>query len=354
VQCKGIGENLNISEFRIFNFYKMKKILFLTTSVFTISLFSSGQAFQSKHFTIQKLANGVYAAISKNGGYAICNAGIIDLGDATLIFDPFMTPEAGEDLKKAAQLLTGHKVKYVVNSHFHNDHIGGNQVFDQTNIISTQRTRELIAKFQPEEIAEDKTAAPPELEKIKSKNTSTMTPHELEENIMWKGYYEALVTSSDSLRTILPDITFNDRFVLYGTKRTILLLTFGTGHTESDLFLYLPTEQIAFLGDLLFVQNQPWLGDGDPNKWKTYLDSIARLNIKLLVPGHGPVGTISNLDTMKLYFETVNKAAMAYYKKGTLPENDSTLKSPPPFDNWFLSSFYKPNVISEYSRMYKK
>ena len=184
----------------------MKKLLFFTSFVFCISVCSWGQAFESKHFIIQKLADGVFAAVSKNGGYAICNAGIIDLGDATLIFDPFMTPEAAEDLKKASQLLTGHKVKYVVNSHYHNDHIGGNQVFDMAGIISTVRTRELIAKFQPEEIAEDKKVAPVRLEKIKSKNISLMNTHELEEHIMWMGYYEALVTSNDSLKAIVPDM----------------------------------------------------------------------------------------------------------------------------------------------------
>jgi alkyl sulfatase BDS1-like metallo-beta-lactamase superfamily hydrolase len=89
----------------------MKKLLFLIAFTFNIFFYSSGQTFKSKHFTIQKLADGVYVVIAKNGGYAICNAGIIDLGDATLIFDPFMTPEAAEDLKKASELLTGHKNK---------------------------------------------------------------------------------------------------------------------------------------------------------------------------------------------------------------------------------------------------
>jgi len=171
---------------------------------------------------------------------------------------------------------------------------------------------------------------------------------------MWMGYYEALVTSNDSLKAIVPDMTFNDQLILHGTKRTIMLLSYGEGHSESDLFLYLPSEQIAFLGDLLFIQNHPWLGHGDPNKWKTYLDSIASLNVKILVPGHGPVGTVSSIDTMKLYFDNANKAAIDYHKKGLLPENDLLLKSPPPFDNWFLSNFYKPNVIFEYKRMYKK
>ncbi|MEO6190141.1 MAG: MBL fold metallo-hydrolase [Saprospiraceae bacterium] len=332
----------------------MKKLTFLTALLFILSFCSSAQTFQSKHFIIQKLAEGVYAAIATNGGYAICNAGIIDLGDATLIFDPFMTPEAALDLKKASQQLTGHAVTYVVDSHFHNDHIGGNQVFKGATIISTERTREMIAKFQPEEIAEDKTSAPLQLEKIKNKDKTTMTPHELEENIMWKGYFEALVTSNDSLKTILPDVTFIDQLMVHGTKRSVQLLTYGEGHTESDLFLYLPGEQIAFLGDLLFVQNQPWLGDGDPDKLKVYLDSIAMLNIKTYVPGHGPVGTVTDIEQMKLYIQSVNETATTYYKSGTTPQKDTTLKSPPPFDTWFLSNFYKPNVISAYKRMSKK
>jgi cyclase len=87
------------------------KSLFLALFLLTFYLFAQ---VQSKHFAIQKLSDGVYAAIATNGGHAICNAGIIDLGDATLIFDPFMTPEAAKDLQKVSEQLTGHKVKYVI------------------------------------------------------------------------------------------------------------------------------------------------------------------------------------------------------------------------------------------------
>lgn len=332
----------------------MKKIKFFIALFFIIPMYVSAQGFHSNHFMIQKLSEGVYAAIAKNGGYAICNAGIIDLGDATLIFDPFMTPEAAEDLKKAAEQLTGHKVNYVVNSHYHNDHIGGNQVFPDAIIISTVLTRDLIAKYQPLEIEEDKTGAPVELEKFNNKDTSKMTKHELEENIMWKGYYEALVTSNSSLKTIVPNKTFNGQLVIHGTKLTLKLLSYGIGHTESDLFLFLPKLHIAFLGDLLFIQNQPWLGDGNADKWKIYLDRIALLKPKIVVPGHGPVGNVSQLDTMKLYFQNVKDAAASYYKNGKQPKDDANLQSPEPYNGWFLSNFYKPNVISEYGRLYKK
>ena len=332
----------------------MKKLVILAALMFCACIVMQAQEFQSKHFIIQKLADGVYTAIAKNGGYAICNAGIIDLGDATLIFDPFMTPEAAEDLKKVSFELTNHAVKYVVNSHFHNDHIGGDQVFPDASLISTQRTRELIEEYQPQEIADDKKNASVTAQKVKEENTSGYTGHQLEEHTMWLGYYEALATSSDSLKIVLPNITFSDSLIIHGTKRQVKLITYGEGHTESDLFLYLPNEHIAFLGDLLFIKNQPWVGDGDVDKWKLYLDSIAKLNLEIVVPGHGPVGKPSDIAFMKLYFQNIDDVAREYQRKRINPRDDTTLTPPKPFSDWFLSNFYKPNVISEYNRLDKK
>ena len=101
--------------------------------------FSHGQT-NIRHLEIQKITDGVYAAIHRNGGHGICNAGIIDLGDATVIFDCMLTPAAALELKDAAKELTGREAKYVVNSHYHNDHIRGNQVFTNATIISTNKT----------------------------------------------------------------------------------------------------------------------------------------------------------------------------------------------------------------------
>lgn len=332
----------------------MGRLILLAIFFLEMTFDSDSQGLVSKHFTIQKLADGVFAAIATNGGYAICNAGIVDLGDATLIFDPFLSPEPATELKNIARELTGHPVKYVVNSHFHNDHIGGDQVFDQAEIISTARTRELIAKFQAKEIEFDKKDSPKELKDLKSKNLKGMSAHQIDEQMMWIGYYEALVRVNDTLRVILPGTIFEKEMTIRGTKRDVRLFTYGEGHTESDALMFLPNEKIAFLGDLLFIQNQPWLGDGDPVKWAAYLDSIASLEASILVPGHGPVGNISNLDSMKLYFAIVKTAAIACKQRGTQPANDLSLSCPPPYDGWFLSSFFKENVISEYDRMYKK
>src|SRR5512136_1696501 len=96
----------------------------------------------SRHFRLEQLAEGVYAAIHRQGGGAIGNAGIVDLGDRTLVYDTFIAPRPAEDLKAAAEALTGRPVDTVIDSHWHSDHVWGNQVFGQdTDILSTEKTR---------------------------------------------------------------------------------------------------------------------------------------------------------------------------------------------------------------------
>lgn len=81
----------------------------------------------TEYFTLKKMANGVFAAIAKPGNGAWSNAGVVDLGSELLVFDAFNTPSAAQELKIQAEILTGKKVKYLINSHYHGDHIFGNQ-----------------------------------------------------------------------------------------------------------------------------------------------------------------------------------------------------------------------------------
>lgn len=82
---------------------------------------------ESLFFTVDAIADGVFAAIAKPGTGAMANAGIIDLGDQTLIFDTMYTPSAGKALSEAAVQIFQRPVSIVINSHFHMDHVGGNQ-----------------------------------------------------------------------------------------------------------------------------------------------------------------------------------------------------------------------------------
>src|SRR5439155_18882155 len=79
-------------------------------------------------FQLVKVADGVYAAIAKSGGLASGNAGFVIGSDGVLVFDTFFTPAAMEELIGEIQTLTKLPIKFAVNSHYHLDHTGGNQV----------------------------------------------------------------------------------------------------------------------------------------------------------------------------------------------------------------------------------
>lgn len=100
----------------------------------------------SEHFDLIEVAAGAYAAIGTEGGGAYSNAGIVDLGDQTLIFDTFQTIQAAQDLQAAAEHLTGRRAAAVIISHAHGDHWMGNQVFaDHAPIITTQEIHEQMS-----------------------------------------------------------------------------------------------------------------------------------------------------------------------------------------------------------------
>src|SRR6266436_7980475 len=82
------------------------------------------------HFTLVPLAEGAYAAIAKPGDRAsVGNAGFVVGSDGVLVVDAFATPEAAEELSAEIRRLTRAPVKWVVNTHYHLDHVGGDSVF---------------------------------------------------------------------------------------------------------------------------------------------------------------------------------------------------------------------------------
>ncbi|HYJ37489.1 MAG TPA: MBL fold metallo-hydrolase [Chitinophagaceae bacterium] len=305
----------------------------------------------NENFTIQQLAPGVWAAIQNDQfGRAICNAGIVDLGDKTLVYDPFMTPGAARDLRTLAFELTGRPVSIVVNSHYHNDHIRGNQEFMPiASIVSTAWTRDKIATSEPEEQAWEKKHAPALLKAAK-KMYAMGSGADREELPMWIGYYEGIMESMDELKIILPDIVFNDSLWLMGTARSVKLEEFKNGHTGSDIVLYLPAEQIAFMGDLLFVKRHPWINDGDPANWQLILKKwYENPSVTTFVPGHGPVCDKQGVKELLGYLSKMQDIATT--------ANTDSLQSrllmqpiPSPYDQWSFNRFYEPNMKFLFAR----
>ena len=296
---------------------------------------------ETKHFHLEQVADGVFAAIIIPGTGAQGNAAIVDLGDHTLIFDTFLTAKAAVELREMAELLLGRPVTYVVNSHYHLDHVMGNQVFFPHAIfIATNQTRTLMENDTSiDEVRQTDIVTPLEeaLAQAENEEQRQRIATNLAEN-------KALADSMATAQHILPNFTFENTLVFHGSKRKAELITHGGGHTKSDAFLYLPAEKLALMGDLLFVQSHAMILDGDPREWQHILERVKLLDLHTLVPGHGPVGSKEDMDTLQAYLQTIEAMAQSVIRQGGTLEDAKRLPMPPPFDSLPASDVFEWNM----------
>jgi cyclase len=258
-----------------------------------------------EHFTLERLADGIYVALAGEGRGAAANAGIIALGDAALVFDTMLTAQAGADLREAAEQLTDSPVRYVINSHRHPDHVMGNSAFPaDIQVISTAITRDLMQKMIPEFIRaarQNRAQWEVDLRAAQDRLASVQDPEERAAlNATIKANSLQLEAASRA-RLRAPNWTFEQQMALYGSGRAVEIISYGPAHTESDAILWLPEERIAFVADLLFNGRHPWAGDGFPADWQHSIDCVLELEPRLVVPGHGPLATTADLIAQKAY-----------------------------------------------------
>ncbi|MEZ4862456.1 MAG: MBL fold metallo-hydrolase [Caldilineaceae bacterium] len=310
----------------------------------------------AEHFQFQQIVDGVYAAIAIPGHGAASNAGIIDIGGQTLVFDTGLTPQAGAALYAAATELTGSPVTTVINSHYHRDHMGGNQAFPEAvNFIATSRTRCLITEQSAQKLEWLRQHGQSQLTELEAALDKAQRRAEQEDLQNAIGQQQHLLAALPTLVVRAPTMTFDQRLVLYGRNRVAELITYGGGHTQSDAILYLPAEGIIFMGDLLTVKHHPALSDGDPGELPRILDLITRLEPQQLIPGHGPVGRVEDLQLMQQYLGIATEIALTELTFQTesdeaVEKRIASLKAPSPFGSWQRSSIYASNLRFLYQR----
>ncbi|MBN2469198.1 MAG: MBL fold metallo-hydrolase, partial [Anaerolineae bacterium] len=269
----------------------------------------------------------------------------VDLGNGTLIFDTLLTPRAAEALRATAVELTGKPIRWVVNSHYHNDHIRGNQVFVQeAAILTTAQTRALITSAGVEELDADTAHAANNAANLKQALAEATSPAEQARITFWLDYYRAIAESLDTLVLTLPNITFERELHLHGPHRTVVLRGDGGGHTASDAVLIVPDARVAFLGDLLFVACHPFLADGNPLTWLATLKQLQSLDVDVFVPGHGPVGTRADLAAMIDYLETCIARSQTLVQAGRTADEAAADAIPAQFADWLFPQFFASNM----------
>lgn len=159
-----------------------------------------------------------------------------------------------------------------------------------------------------------------------------------------RGDLVALRDALPGVRLQLPHMTFDERLVLHDDRRTVEVLTHGGGHTESDAFLFLPAEGIAFVGDLVQPGHHVMLWHGDPQQWATILECIAALDPRCIVGGHGPVGTGDHVAQLRRYIAVLEDLARDGVRQGRTDDEMRATPIAAPYRLWRTRGDWPENL----------
>ncbi len=264
---------------------------------------SSEAATTARHFEIQKLAEGVYGVIRKDlpGLMVDANNVFIINDEDVIVIDSNGAPAITKEVLAALRKLTNKPVKYVINTHYHDDHIRGNQVYREAFPGVEFIGHEFSRQYLPGQGATNRqgflTGAPGFANQMRDflRNNKSPAGGELsaEERLSMESdlrLIDLVLSEGAQAKTVLPTITVKERLTLHRGERVIEVLHLGSGHTAADLVVHLPNEGIVITGDLV-VAPIPLVGNPQSHigAWASTLEKLCELHPKIIVPGHGAV-----------------------------------------------------------------
>ena len=228
-------------------------------------------------FVLKEVGPGVYAAIDGPDHKAGSNAGFVIGDDGVLVVDAFFNQDAARALVSEIRRLTPKPIRYVVNTHYHADHTGGDQALrDAGAIIIAHRNVRGWVRVNNINLFGDRIT--PEL----------------------KARIEALP---------LPDlVTDKDLTVWLGSRKVVVQTVLG--HTGGDLTIFVPDAKVLFCGDMLWRKVPPNLIDGSVREWTESDSGFARMPGAATlhyVPGHGDVADVKDVEEFRGYLLDLRK-----------------------------------------------
>lgn len=310
---------------------------------------------ESKHFSVEPLASGVYACIHKPGGAAYSNAGIVDLGGHTLLVDALHTLAAGAALRQTAEALCERPVETIVLTHAHNDHWIGASAFEAGTVLWASEAARRVCMEWGARIVED-FQDPAQWEEWRSQTEERLQTEQDErvriglENSL--SFIDYVMAEMADYRPRYADQTFEGAVTFQGSRRNAELRSLGRGHSEDDAVLLLPEDGIAFIGDVGFFDTQPFLGFCDIELYREQMLLFRDSAFRVLVPGHGPVGDREDIGLQLDYLDVMEELVGAVARRGGSWEEARRIALPSPFDEWLMGGMerFEANVRYLFAR----
>jgi len=312
-------------------------------------------AAQAPQLTVHRVAEGVYAVThAAERRFDDSTATVILLDDGVLVVDAQNAPGTARAVIAEIRKLTDKPVRYLVDTHWHGDHVQGNrayrEAFPGVQILAHRNTREDMVKRGIPALKEDLETIPKNIARWqlmvdtgKQPNGQPVTDAQKEQ---LRGRIERTQANLAQLQSVgeivLPDATFADTLTIFRSAGEIRLLHF-LGHTRGDVVVYLPKQGVLVTGDLL--DDLPFTGHGSPAALVETLDALEKLDWQVMIPGHGgPRQGKDHLHQVRALFASVVQQATESAKAG-LSEEAAVEKAN-------LDSFEKYFVTDDVSRRY--
>ena len=245
-------------------------------------------------FDIEKVADGVYLAVARAQATINSNAAIFVQSQDVLVVDSHSKPSAAASL--VAQIkkeVTPKPVRYVVNSHFHWDHVQGNSAYraggGRIDFVASEPTKDMMQKEVRARIkVQVEQALPAQIADLRarmSKATSAAERSFCQDQIR---QLESYIAEMSKFQLELPTITFAKSHVIKDPAHELHIEFHGRAHTPGDVVVFCPQKRVAATGDMIhgFL---PYIDDGYPRLWPKTIDAVGQLAFDKILPGHGPL-----------------------------------------------------------------
>jgi glyoxylase-like metal-dependent hydrolase (beta-lactamase superfamily II) len=239
---------------------------------------------------VAKISERVYALLcpvgmpdKNNGGYM--NNSVVIVGDnGVILVDTGFNDEIGAHIKQAVGKITPKPVTHVINTHHHGDHTLGNVVFSGARFISAEKCKELL-------------------------ETTGYDWIRIIETVLARKFPDT--------RPVSASVTYGDGradTVIDGVKLTFWVPS--GSHTPGDMMVLLPDEGVLIAGDIVVEHMAPSFRDAHVKSWIGSLAEIEKVDVKVIVPGHGKLTDTKHVGAMRARMQKLYDGVAAGYKQG--------------------------------------